>query len=278
MQHRFEHLKRQKNKRFHMSRNVPDFNPYESLPQTQKAEPYGAIGQPAFGRPNPRHARLGFFDCFFEAKEFLGKDYWLFWGLTFIGMLIAGVVPLIVAGPIYCGLGYCFLAVERRQQPSFDLMFKGFDEFLNTLIPVLLYSLFMFLVIPIYLISVFSGVALCSTGAAVPFTLGICSILFGLSVQIIGSVLISYGALFACFLVAEYKLEGMDAFKVSLKGIQKNLLGMLGVTFASMIVSFCAMILCYIPLLLMIPIFICAPFICYRKIFRAPPEPTKMGV
>ena len=64
-----------------MSKNVSDFNPYESLPQSQKASPGIAAGQAAFGRPSPRRARLGFFDCFFEAKEFLGKDYWLLLGV-----------------------------------------------------------------------------------------------------------------------------------------------------------------------------------------------------
>ena len=259
-----------------MSRNVPDFNPFESLPQPQKAPPKVAVAQPVLGRPSPRRARLGFFDCFFEAKEFLGKDYWSLWGLTFVGMLIAGAVPLIVAGPIYCGLGLCFLAIERRQQPSFDLMFKGFEQFMNTLVPVLLYFLFTFLVVPFYLVGVFGGMGLCSTGEGVLVFLGICSILFGVSVMIIGSTFIGYGAMFACFLVAEYRLEGMDAFKISLKGIQMNFFGMFGVMIASLILTFCAMLLCYIPFLLMIPIFTCAPFICYRKIFRAQPEPTKM--
>ena len=259
-----------------MSRNVPDFNPFESLPQPQKAPPKVAVAQPVLGRPSPRRARLGFFDCFFEAKEFLGKDYWSLWGLTFVGMLIAGAVPLIVAGPIYCGLGLCFLAIERRQQPSFDLMFKGFEQFMNTLVPVLLYFLFTFLVVPFYLVGVFGGMGLCSTGEGVLVFLGICSILFGVSVMIIGSIFIGYGAMFACFLVAEYRLEGMDAFKISLKGIQMNFFGMFGVMIASLILTFCAMLLCYIPFLLMIPIFTCAPFICYRKIFRAQPEPTKM--
>ena len=259
-----------------MSRNVPDFNPYESLPQPQKVPPKVVVAQPVLGRPSLRRARLVFFSCFFEAKEFLGKDYWSLWGLIFVGMLIASVVPLILLGPIYCGFGLCFLAVERRQQPSFDLMFKGFEQFMNTLVPVLLYFLFTFLVVPFYLVGVFGGMGLCSTGEGVLVFLGICSILFGVSVMIIGSIFIGYGAMFACFLVAEYRLEGMDAFKISLKGIQMNFFGMFGVMIVSLILTFCAMLLCYIPLLLMIPIFTCAPFICYRKIFRAQPEPTKM--
>ena len=261
-----------------MSKNVPDFNPYELLPQPQNAPPKVAVAQPVLGRPSLRRARLGFFDCFFEAKEFLGKDYWSLWGLTFVGMLIVNTVPLILVGPIYCGLGLCFLAVERRQQPGFDLMFKGFEQFVNTLVPALLYSLFTFLVVPFYIAGVLGGMGLCSTGEGILIVLGMCSILFGVSVMIIGLSYIGYGTMFACFLVAEYRLEGMEAFKISLKGIQMNFFGMFGVMIASLILTFCAMLLCYIPFLLMIPIFTCAPFICYRKIFRTPPEPTKMRV
>ena len=122
--------------------------------------------------------------------------------------------------------------------------------------------------VPCYLAGLFGGFALCSTGEEIPMVLGVCSIIFGISVLAVGSTFVSYGSMFACFLVAEFKLEGMEAFKISLNGILKNFLGLFGVMIASMIVSICAILPCYIPFLLMLPIFFGAPFICYRKIFR----------
>ncbi len=263
-----------RDKRFRMS-NTPDFNPYESLLQPRAS--YHGVGnaQPKLGHPNPHHAWLGFIECFVEAKKFLGKDYWLFWGLTCVGMLIAGAIPFILQGPIYCGLGLCFLAVERRQQPSFELMFKGFNDFMNTLTPVLYYALCSFPVIILYLLGVLGGMFLCNSRDPILIALGIVMFLFALSVLIVGLAFIGFGSIFACFLIAEYKLTGMDAFNISLKGLQKNIFGMIGVTIAAMIVTICAMLLCYIPLLLMLPIYFCVPFICYRKIFREQGTATK---
>ena len=253
-----------------MSIDDPNFNPYQPLPQKP-----GTMPPEVYGSPNPRAARLGFFDCFFEAKTFLGNDYWLFWGLLFVGGLIAGAVPFFLAGPMYCGFGLCFLAKERGQLPSFELMFKGFEQYIQTLIPVLLYSLGFVVVLPLYMVGVFGGMILASSGDGVGIVIGVCMYLGGLTTMILGSTFIGYGSMFSCFLVAEYKLEGMDAFKVSLVGIQKNLFGLLAVIIASMIASVCAAMLCFIPLLLMIPIIFAAPYMCYRKIFRGSSYPTQ---
>ena len=256
-----------------MTSNAPNLNPYRPMPQARLVD---NVRQGSPRSPAPRFARLGFFDPYLEAKQFLGSDYWVFWGLVFVGMLIAGLIPLILLGPMYCGLGLCFLARERGQQPSFELMFKGFDYFLNTLIPVLLYGLSILLVIPFCVGGVFLGLFLIGSGQEVLIVLGVCSILAGVSILVLGSNFAIYGALFACFLVADYKLEGMDAFNVSLAGITKNIFGLFGTMIASVILTLCGMLLCYIPVLLMIPLVFCSNFICYRKIFR--PRPAKQPV
>ena len=256
-----------------MSNFDPNQNPYAAMPQQS-----GFMQPASHGSPDPHSARLGFFDCFFEAKDFLGTDYWLFWGLTFVGMFIAGVVPIVLMGPMYCGIGLCFLAREQGYQPSFDLLFKGFDKFMNTLVPILLYTLGALIVLPCYLAGLAGGLVLISTGEPIGIVLGPCLILAGVSILVIGGTLISYGCMFSCFLVADYNLEGMDAFNVSLSGIQKNLFGLFGVMIATLIASFCAALLCYIPLILMVPIFMCGPFICYRKIFRPRAKSAKPSV
>jgi len=229
-----------------------------------------AMKPPLYGRPSPKFARLGFFDCFFEAKSLLGSDYWLFLGLFFVGSLISGVVPLVLLGPLYCGMGFCFLAKEQGRQPSFELLFKGFDHFVETLIPILLYSLGILVIIPFYFAGFFGGLLLIGTGEELPIILGICLFMAGVSVMIVGSTFVGTGWMFSCFLVAEYQLGGMDAFTVSLSGIRKNLFGLFGIMIASTIIGSCALLACYIPFILMLPIFFGAHFICYRKIFRPP--------
>ena len=189
--------------------NHEPLNPFRSMPEplpVATAVVDRPIREP-HESPKPRLAKLGFFDCFFEAKEFLGNDYWLFWGLIFVGMLVAVIFPLILLGPMYCGLGYCFLAKERGRRPSFEVLFRGFDQFSSTLLPVLLYSLISFFAVPFYFVAFSGGFALLSGIVnlnLIVVVLGICLI----SVAILGFSLVStvagYGALFSAFLVAEY--------------------------------------------------------------------------
>ena len=249
-----------------MPSSDPNQNPFQSMPQPPKPAVKGP--PPVYGRPQPHTARLGFFDCFFEAKTFFGTEYWLFWGLIFVAGLLSGIIPLILVGPLYCGIGLCFLAQERGQRPSFDLMFKGFDSFMESLIPVLLYGLLLLVIIPCYLVGWIGGLVLISSGDEVAIISGICLMIAGISIMLLGSVFMSYGFMFSSFLVAEYKLQGMEAFKVSLSGIQKNFFGLFAVSIATAIIATAGLMLCYIPFFLMLPLFMGSGFICYRKIFR----------
>ena len=55
---------------------------------------------------------------------------------------------------------------------------------------------------------------------------------------LLGVTISGYGMLFSAFLVAEYNLEGMNAFKMSFEGVKKNFFGLLGINFAKMIMMF----------------------------------------
>ena len=256
-----------------MPSNDPNQNPFQSMPQPPK--PVMAVQPTRTGRPVPRKAKLGFFDCFFEAKEFLDTDYWLFLGLIFVGGFIAGVVPLILIGPIYCGIGLCFIAKEQGQLPSFDLMFKGFEYFSNSLIPVLLYSLGIIVLIPCYMGGMLGAFLSIASGEVALIFLGVFLIFATIFILAIGSSFITYGFLFSTFLVADYQLEGMDAFKVSMDGIKKNFWGLFVVTIATTIIGIGGIMLCYIPFFLMLPLFMAGPFMCYRKIFRGQLSPPR---
>ena len=263
-----------------MPNRDPSDNPFRSMPEPEPL-PVATmvVAEPKrenLPRPKPRLARLGFFDPFLEAKDFFGSDYWLFWGLIFVGVLIAGIVPLILIGPMYCGTGWCFLAKERGQRPTFELMFKGFDQFANTLVPVLLYSLIALVVVPFYIGGLWLG-AVCTILGLTSLNvllvlLGLCLLAVGIGAMLLVSTIAGYGVIFSAFLVAEYNLQGMDAFQISFEGIKKNFLGLLGSSFAGMILSTAGILLCYIPFILMLPLFMGSTFVCYRKIFRAPPR------
>src|SRR5437773_7830828 len=92
------------------------------------------------------------------------KDrYWLFLGITLVAMLIGGAVPIVLIGPMMCGLYLCLFAKMRNEPVQFDQLFKGFDHFVPGLVaaaiqtfPVLIlvvaadaiFFIFMFAIMP----------------------------------------------------------------------------------------------------------------------------------
>lgn len=132
------------------------------------------------------------------------------------------------------------------------------------------------IVVPFYIGGVWLGAVCTSLGLAslniFLALLGLCLLAGGILVLLLGTTIGWYDMTFSAFLVAEYNLEGMEAFQISFEGIKKNLLGLLGSSFAGMILSIVSTLLCCIPLFLIIPLFMGSNFICCRKIFRTPPK------
>src|SRR6266550_7941694 len=78
--------------------------------------------------------------CIKAGWNLIRNQYWLFVGLTVVGVLVGSVVPFgILLGPMMCGI-YLTLFKTRRGQPvEFNDLFKGFDYFGDSLIATLLH-------------------------------------------------------------------------------------------------------------------------------------------
>ena len=73
-------------------------------------------------------------DCLSESWELLGDAYWLFVGITFVGIVLASLVPIgILTGPLYCGIFLCWLRRMRGKSVTFEMLFRGFDYFVESL-------------------------------------------------------------------------------------------------------------------------------------------------
>ena len=74
------------------------------------------------------------------------------WSIAIVGFLIfgilQGIVPglvLVIGGPLYLGISYFALAYVRKEKPELELLFKGFDNFGNSLLAYLITLIFTFL-------------------------------------------------------------------------------------------------------------------------------------
>src|SRR4051812_10845847 len=67
-------------------------------------------------------------ECYVEGWRLIKDDYLLFFGMAFVGMLIAYTVPFgLLFGPIWCGIGIYLLGRMDGKRPGFGTLFEGFN-------------------------------------------------------------------------------------------------------------------------------------------------------
>lgn len=79
--------------------------------------------------------------------SYISKSWQLFWRypvVFFLGCFVANLVassfPLILYGPVMCGIMFATLKALRGQVPEFGDLFRGFDRFVDSLLAGLIVS------------------------------------------------------------------------------------------------------------------------------------------
>src|SRR5438105_15474548 len=92
-------------------------------------------------------------ECLKEGWALVKDQYWLFLGISVVGIVIGKAVPVVLLGPMMAGIFLCLFQRMRNQKVEFADLFKGFDYFVPSLIvavvrivPILL------LIVPFYII------------------------------------------------------------------------------------------------------------------------------
>jgi len=213
--------------------------------------------------------------CLKNGWELVKDQYWLFVGMTFVGVLIGGAVPLgILLGPMMCGLYLTFFKKRRGESIEFGTLFKGFDFFGPSLIATLLHVVpILVIVIPAYFLfyisMVVSMVAQGNSGdpnPAAAFGIMGAFILFWLVVVIV-IIFISIGFTFSYPLIVDRKLQGMAAVKLSFRGAMANFWRLLGLSILSSLLSICGVLLCYVGMFLVFPIVYAAIAAAYEQVY-----------
>ena len=211
--------------------------------------------------------RIGPINCYFEGKEFLGSEYGLFLGICLVGLLIGGLVPVVLYGPAFCGMALCFLTRSRGERATFEMLFKGFDYFVPSLIATLIYmGVACVLVIP-FMVLVFMMIAL--MGSQEPALIAIS--VFLLVCVYVGWILFigvaSMVFMFAVLLIVDKEMEGPAAMRYAAQGLTTNFWGVLASATVGQLILFIGMAMCIVPGILMVPIVFAGHFVVYRKIF-----------
>lgn len=212
-------------------------------------------------------------DCLRQAFDLLREQYWLFVGICAVGILIGSAVPLgILMGPMMCGIYLCYFKRLRGERVTFELLFKGFDYFLESLIATLIVlGAMMVIIVPMYLlffVAFITLVASAGQGAEERVSIGF----FGL-VGVVYLLILVLGILVGTFfafvypLIVDRGLKAVPALKTSFRAVMANLGGMLGLVFLSSAIGLLAACCCYLPVFFVLPITFGATTLAYRKVF-----------
>ena len=232
-------------------------------------------------------------ECIKAGYELIRSQYWLFVGISAVGMIIAGVVPLgILMGPMMCGIYITLFKQRRGHRIEFGDLFKGFDHFGESLIAALLHMVPIFIIIiPTYIIfyiSMFAMMAAMGGGEPQPGILLGFFAFWGIIWLVIIAILILVSVIFtfAYPLIVDRRLGGFDAVKLSTKAARANFGGLLGMTLLTSLLTFAGVLLCYVGAFLVLPISFAAIAMAYEQVFGLstgtgqpdlpPPPPTFM--
>jgi len=224
--------------------------------------------------PNPMEFDRGAIspmECIKEGWALIKDQYWLFFGITLVGMLVGSAFAIVLLGPMMCGMFICLFHQQRREPIEFGMVFKGFDYFLPAFLVQLLKSLpTIVLLVPFYVvmvgIMVTSGPRHGEPAAGFPLAIFGAEIVF-FAIMGIVHVLVEIVALFALPLVVDRNLSAMDALKLSFRAAKANLGGVIGFVLLDALFRVLSLFVCIVGFYFYLPISLAAYLVAYRRVF-----------
>ena len=226
-------------------------------------------------------------ECLKEAWELIKNQYWLFFGICAVGMLVGSAFAIVLMGPMMCGIYLCFFQHMRGERVSFEGVFKGFDYFGQSLIAMLIQMIpAVIIIVPVYLVMAVSMMTAVSSShgrgggeGAIAAGFFVAMIVVFVAIFLM-SIILGIFFMFTFPLIVDRKLSGVDAVKTSVKAALANFGGVLGLVLLNAALSFAGVIFCYVGAFFVMPITLAAHAIAYRRVFpeisqtfASPPPP-----
>src|SRR5205807_10140327 len=86
-------------------------------------------------------------ECIKEGWALIKDQYWLFFGISIVGILIGGAVPIVLIGPMMAGIFLCLFQRQRNHPVEFGLLFMGIVHFVSGQLVTLFYEITLFMVL-----------------------------------------------------------------------------------------------------------------------------------
>lgn len=209
-------------------------------------------------------------ECFREGWELIKDQYWLFFGITAVGFIIASVVPFcILLGAMMCGIYYPLIEKSEGRQVEFGQLFKGFEKFKPSLIATLPWAIplqvfIMLAYIPLIIAQPLLDTRQISTETF--FTIILAS-LGGLAVVLLIWIFFHPFLMFVYQIITENEISGWEAFKLGIKSVWANLGGVVGLLVLNVLAYSVGALFCGIGVYFVLPLIFANTFVAYRKVF-----------
>lgn len=235
---------------------------------------------------NPTEFRTGVIrpiECMKEGWELIKDQYGLFLGITVVGMLVAGFIPLgLGVGAMFCGIYYVLFRKMNRQPVEFGDLFKNFGSYF---VPGLIVTLVVIVPAVISVFVLYGSMVAFFVAAIEPrggINEGVLYAMFAtifVEAVVISLVTGSLHALimFAYPLIVERNLSGSDALKLSMKAVWANLSGVVGLILLEFLMGIVGYLFFIVGVYLLLPIMFAGVLVAYRRVFPSPErfsEPT----
>jgi hypothetical protein len=221
-------------------------------------------------------------ECMKQGWAMIKDQYWLFFGIAIVGILIAGLFPLLLLGPMMCGIYQCLLQRHDGGKIEFSDLFKGFDYFIPSLVLTLIIAgigmaagLLIFTPTFVFMFAAMDSRGRLDPDYGIPFIIFMSVMAF-----IFGFVLACAHALviFAHLLIVDRKLDGWSALKLSAKASWQNLNGVIGFILVQMGLGILSYLLCFVGAYFFLPIAYAGTTVMYRSIFSQMTIPPDINV
>lgn len=206
-----------------------------------------------------------------EAWELIKGQYWMVFAVVLVGMIIGSAVPVVLLGPMMCGIYLVLFGLFSGRPVEFQQLFKGFDFFMPSLgVAVVVMVPTFILIFAIYIPMVVFAMA----GPRMNESEAIAAIVGMLAVEVVVAVVIvclHTLIIFAFPLIADKKLGAIDAMKTSARAVWQNMSGVVGLMAVGFVVCIVGYLALCIGIYLAIPLIMAANVVAYRKVFPASP-------
>jgi hypothetical protein len=211
-------------------------------------------------------------ECMKEGWEVIKQDYWLFFAITLVGLLIGGASLYILVGAMISGIFYCYLQKIDGNPVLFDGLWKGFQWWVPGLIATIVIMVPMIIVYGLIYIP-FIAAAVMGSKLSQEEMLGLLFGAFAVDFFFIIFMVCFHTLLMFTFpLIVDRNLGVFDAMKTSAKAVWKNLGGIAGLYGVAFVLSLAGALACGVGTYFVIPIIMAGTTVAYRKIFPKPNE------